>query len=109
MTTPTPRIRLSATEIAAGEVVEVRTQIVHAMETGNRVDTDGMRVPRNIIHSFTAEFDGTPVFACDIDTAVAANPFLQFSVAPARSGVLTMRWRDEEGMDVTATRDIKVV
>ena len=108
MSTPTPRIRLSAAEIAPGEAVEVRTLVSHPMETGQRRDPDGALVPRNILHSFRAEFDGEEVFGCAMEPAISANPFLQFSFAPPRSGVLRLVWEGDDGMEVTAEEPITV-
>ncbi|MCC7429032.1 MAG: thiosulfate oxidation carrier complex protein SoxZ, partial [Alphaproteobacteria bacterium] len=36
----------------AGEIVEIRTQIDHPMETGLRRDEGGRPVPRNMLRSF---------------------------------------------------------
>lgn len=108
MSTPRPRIRLSANEISAGDIIDVRTLISHMMETGNRRDGDGNTIPRNIIHTFRAEFDGEVVFECAMEPAISANPYMQFSVAPPHSGTLTLTWMGDDGMEVTATEAITV-
>ena len=108
MSDPRPRVRLSADTVTAGEAVEVRALVTHPMETGNRTGPDGAPVPRNIIHSFRAEFEGQVVFAASFDTAVSANPFLQFHVVPPRSGSLTLTWQDDDGREVTVTEAITV-
>lgn len=108
MSTPTPRIRLSATEIAPGEVIELRTLITHAMETGTRRDADGTLVPRNILHAFRAEFEGEVVFEAAFEPAISANPFLQFSFAPPRSGTLRLVWRGDDGTEATVQEEITV-
>ena len=108
MSTPTPRIRLSATEIAPGEVIELRTMVSHPMEPGTRRDQNDELVPRNILHSFRAEFGGEVVFEVALEPAIAANPFLQFSFAPPESGTLRMVWLGEDGLEVTAEEGITV-
>jgi sulfur-oxidizing protein SoxZ len=108
MSTPRPRIRLSANEISAGQVIDVRTLISHTMETGNRRDGSGNVIPRNIIHTFRAEFDGQLVFECAMEPAISANPYMQFNVAPPHSGTLTLTWLGDDGMEVTATEEITV-
>ncbi|MBK5928534.1 thiosulfate oxidation carrier complex protein SoxZ [Rhodobaculum claviforme] len=108
MADPRARVRLSATRISPGEVIEVRALVTHPMETGNRTGPDGTTVPRNIVESFRATFDGAEVFAADLDTAVSANPYFQFHVAPPRSGTLTLTWRDDAGAEVQEDAAITV-
>ena len=108
MSTPTPRIRLSATDIARGEIIELRTMVTHPMEPGTRRDQDDRLLPRNILHSFRAEFGGEVVFEAALEPAIAANPFLQFSFAPLESGTLRLVWLGEDGLEVTATEEITV-
>ncbi len=108
MSTPRPRIRLSATDISAGEVIDVRTLISHTMETGNRRDGDGNLVPRNIIHTFRAEYDGEVVFEAAMEPAISANPYMQFNVAPRRSGTLRLIWLTDDGLEITAEEAITV-
>ena len=103
------RVRLSASSITTGEVIEVRALVTHPMESGNRLGPDGSAVPRNIVQSFRAEFDGVPVFSVALDTAVSANPFFQFHIAPPASGTLSLTWNDESGQEVTLQEAITVV
>ena len=108
MPTPRPCVRLSTNEITAGEIIDVRTLISRTMETGNRRDGSGNPIPRNIIHTFRAEFEGELVFECAMEPAISANPYMQFDVAPPRSGTLTLTLLGDDGMEVTATEEITV-
>ena len=108
MSDPRPRVRLDTHTVAAGEAVEVRALITHPMETGNREGPDGNLVPRDIIRTFRASFEGETVFEARFDTAISANPFLQFNLAPRASGTLTLVWTDEAGRETTATETITV-
>ena len=73
MATPKPRVKLPKTA-SAGEIITIKTLISHQMESGQRKDKNGDPIPRQIINKFTCEFNGTPVFSCDIDPAISANP-----------------------------------
>ena len=75
--TDQPRIRLPKLA-KKGEVVQIRTLVSHVMESGQRRDANGRPIPRMIINRFTCTFNGRPVFACDIEPALAANPYLEF-------------------------------
>ena len=102
-----PRIRLPK-QAGKGEVVEIKTLIAHVMESGQRKDPGGKIVPRKIINRFTCSFNGKPVFECDLEPAIAVNPYLQFSVKVEESGVFAFTWTDDDGAVITAGEKIAV-
>jgi sulfur-oxidizing protein SoxZ len=102
-----PRIKLPK-EAKKGEVIEIKTLIAHVMETGLRKDPDGKIIPRKIINKFTAEFNGKPVFSVDIEPAVAANPYMQFTAKVEESGTFRFTWTDDDGTVTTAEQQIAV-
>ena len=102
-----PRIKLPK-EARKGEVIEIKTLIAHVMETGLRKDQDGKVIPRKIINKFTAEFNGKPVFSADIEPAVAANPYMQFTARVEESGTFRFTWVDDDGTVTTAEQPIAV-
>jgi sulfur-oxidizing protein SoxZ len=103
-----PRLKVPK-EARKGEVIEIKTLISHAMESGLRKDDAGHLVPRKIINRFTCEFNGKPVFACDLEPAIAANPYFQFTVRVEESGTFRFTWIDDDGTVVTADETITVV
>ena len=80
-----------------GEVIQIRTLIGHAMESGYRVDAQGHVVPRDIVRRFTCHYNGEQVFAAELFAAIAANPFIEFSTVARDSGVLTFQWEGDNG------------
>jgi len=106
--TEKPRIRLPK-QARKGEIVQVRTLASHVMESGFRRDGKGNFVPRRIINRFTCTFNGRPVFSCDLEPAIAANPYLQFSVRVEESGTFRFTWTDDDGAVMTAEEKISVV
>jgi sulfur-oxidizing protein SoxZ len=102
-----PRIKLPK-EAKKGEVIEIKTLIAHVMETGLRKDQEGKIIPRKIINKFTAAFNGKPVFSVDIEPAVAANPYMQFTAKVEESGTFRFTWTDDDGTVTTAEQDIAV-
>jgi sulfur-oxidizing protein SoxZ len=102
-----PRIKLPK-EAKKGEVIEIKTLIAHVMETGLRKDQDGKVIPRKIINKFTCEFNGKPVFSVDIEPAVAANPYMQFTAKVEESGTFRFTWVDDDGTVTTAEQQIAV-
>jgi len=100
MSTVKPRVRLSGKEFKVGDLVEVRTLVNHAMESGQRKDSAGNLVPRNIINTFTCAVNDKVVFAVTLEPAIAANPFIQFKFKATESGVLKMVWTDDDGVRI---------
>lgn len=96
-------------EAKRGEIVEIKTLINHVMETGLRKDASGKTIPRKIIHSFSCTFNGKPVVDCDLEPAVSANPYIQFTVKVDESGVFKFTWTDDDGTVTTAEETITVV
>ena len=92
----------------AGEVITLRTLIQHSMETGYRPDAAGVVVPRDILRQFTCAFEGAVVFEAEFSPAVAANPFLSFTMVASRSGEISLRWQGDGGFDQTETRRLEV-
>src|SRR5919108_6159680 len=95
-----PRIKLPK-DAKKGEVIEIKTLIAHVMETGLRKNQDGKVIPRKIINKFTCEFNGKPVFSVDIEPAVAANPYMQFTAKVEESGTFKFTWTDDDGTSIT--------
>jgi thiosulfate oxidation carrier complex protein SoxZ len=102
------RVRLSSTEVAAGEIVEVRTLVNHPMESGQRRDAEGALIPRDTLTGFRATFEGELVFECVFEPAISANPYLAFTLAPPRSGTLVLTWIDDDGSETTASEALVV-
>jgi len=102
-----PRIKLPK-QARKGEIVQIKTLVSHVMETGLRKDQGGQTIPRRIINRFTCEFNGKPVFSCDLETAIAANPFLQFYARVEESGTFRFNWVDDDGTTITAEESITV-
>jgi len=91
-----PRIKLPET-INPGSIIEIKTLATHVMETGNRKDGSGRIIPRDIIHTFTASFEGEDVFSADLNSGVAANPYIAFYMRVTGPGTLTLTWQDDGG------------
>ena len=103
-----PRIRLPK-DAKKGDVIQIKTLVSHVMETGLRKDDSGKLIPRKIINAFTCTFNGAPVFSCEFEPAIAANPYLQFTAKVEESGTFRFSWTDDDGTTITADEAIAVV
>jgi sulfur-oxidizing protein SoxZ len=105
---PDARISVPA-KVPRGEPFEVRIQIRHPMETGYRTDDVGRSIPRNVIRRFTCRYNGEPVFAAQLSSGIAANPYLRFFVTARATGELSLEWVDDAGVREAERVSVTVV
>jgi sulfur-oxidizing protein SoxZ len=91
-----------------GQVIEIKTLISHIMETGFRHDNVGKAIPRNIITSFVARYNGEEIFRADLFPAIAANPFVSFHTVATESGTIDFEWSGDNGFHETGSAKITV-
>jgi sulfur-oxidizing protein SoxZ len=89
-----------------GEVIEIKTLISHEMETGFRHTNTGTAIPRDIITTFVATYNGEEIFSAQLFPAIAANPFITFYTIAKESGTLEFRWTGDNGY--TASEQVKI-
>jgi len=100
-----PRVKIPKS-VAAGDIITIKTLISHKMESGQRKDKEGNPIPRDIINHFEAAFNDNVVFSVDIDPAVSANPYLEFSAQVDEAGTFTMKWTDDAGEITEYSQDV---
>jgi len=102
------RVQVPA-EVKRGEAIEIKVAIQHPMETGFRFDLMGRAVPKNVINSFVARYNGTEIFRAEMGSGVAANPFLQFYTVAEATGEIEFSWVDDAGVSGAERVAITVV
>ena len=76
----------------------VRVLMSHEMESGQRKDAAGATIPAWHITEVVAALNGIPVLTAQWGTAIAKNPFMQFTVKGAKSGdKISIAWTDNRG------------
>jgi sulfur-oxidizing protein SoxZ len=91
------RITLPSGPVRAGSRVDLQLLIAHPMDTGYRADDQGQVLPRNILRRFSCHYLDQLVVELDLFPAIAANPYLAFSLVALRSGPLRFRWEGDQG------------
>jgi sulfur-oxidizing protein SoxZ len=83
----------------SGDVAEVKSLILHPMETGTRKDPDtGDLIPRHHITQLVFANNGEAVMVANFSTAVSKNPYINFSFRGAKAGdTLKVSWVDTLG------------
>ena len=92
-----------------GEVFEVRVAIQHPMETGFRYDHAGKAVPKNVINTLVARYNGNEIFRAEMGSGIAANPYLQFFTVAQASGEIEVSWVDDAGVRGSERASITVL
>ena len=83
---------------AQGSGAVVRVLMSHEMETGQRKDAEGKVIPAWHIAEVTAALNGKTVMTAQWGTAIAKNPFTQFTVKGAKAGdKIAVTWTDNKG------------
>lgn len=104
-----PRIWISNANPKKGEVLRVRAQIEHTMESGLRTDPATGKVrPRNIVTHFEARLGSTVLFAWEPGIAVSQNPYIEFTFLARQSGELALHWKDDSGQTLSAHKTVTV-
>ncbi len=83
----------------AGDVAEVKSLMLHPMETGARKDPDtGELIPAHHITQLTFSNNGKTVMVANFSTAVSKNPYFGFKFRGAKAGdTLKVAWVDNRG------------
>ena len=102
------RVRVPST-IKAGDVVRVRTLVIHPMERIER-DAKGQIIPKkyNYITKVTVLYLGKPVAAFDLTQSVSENPSFSFAIRATDPGPLKVTVVDTHGGKYEGTADIKL-
>ena len=104
-----PRVWVSNANPKKGEVLRVRAQMEHVMESGLRTDPATGKVrPRNIVNRFEAKLGNTLLFSWEPGISIAQNPYIEFTFLARESGELNMLWKDEQGQTLNAQKAITV-
>jgi sulfur-oxidizing protein SoxZ len=103
-----PRIRLPES-VKAGDIVEVRTLVSHVMETGQRRNSEGQIVPRDLINSVVATWGGREVFRATLYPGTSANPYISFFLKVPGPGELEVAWADDAGKTTIERVKLNVV
>src|SRR5207249_3519322 len=101
------RIRIPS-RIVPGDVVQVRTLVIHPMERIER-DAQGKIIPKtyNYIHRVVVTYLGKTIVTFDTTQSVSENPFFSFALRAADPGPLKVEFLDTTGGRYEGTVQIK--
>lgn len=103
-----PRVKVPKSA-SAGEIITIKTLISHKMESGQRKDKDGNKIPRSIINRFTCDFNGQNVIDVQMEPAISTNPYFQFEAVVPEAGEFKFTWYDDDGSIYEKNKNISIV
>ena len=81
-----------------GSAAIVRVLMSHEMESGQRKDAAGKVIPAWHITDVSVALNGKVVLTAAWGTAIAKNPFTQFTIKGAKAGdTVAISWVDNRG------------
>ena len=83
----------------SGDIAEVKSLMLHPMETGSRKNSDsGEVIPVHHITQLIFTNNGKQVMVANFSTAISKNPYFSFSFKGAKAGdTLKASWIDNLG------------
>ena len=102
-----PRVKVPK-EVSIDEIVEIKTLIRHPMHSGRMKDNNGQIIPRQIINSFSAKFNGKEIFQMDLEPSISTNPYIVFQYQAKESGTFDFEWIDDNGEKYSASKNMVV-
>lgn len=100
------RTRLKAEKTDEG--IRATCLIKHPMETGNRLGSDGNKIPIHYIKYVKFSVNGEHVGTLNLGPGVSADPYLSFDIADVKSGdTLALQWEDNKGESDTVERVVE--
>ena len=102
-----PRIKFPEAA-KVGDVIEIKTLISHVMETGQRRDSEGKTIPRDIISSLVVSFAGQEFFRASMQPGISANPYISFYLRVPGPGDIKFVWTDDAGKSIVEDMKLNV-
>ena len=86
----------------------VKIMAKHVMETGNRKDKKGNKIPAQYIQSMAVDHNGKRVMEAYMGTPVSKNPYLAFTFeGGAKGDQLAITWTENTGKSAVENAKIK--
>lgn len=100
------RTRLKAE--LTGNGIRATCLIKHPMETGNRLDSDGNKIPIHYIKYVKFAINGEHVGTLNLGPGVSEDPYLSLDIADVKAGdTLSLQWEDSKGESDSVERVVK--
>ena len=76
---------------------------------GFATTTPARAIPKNVVNTLVARYNGVEIFRAELGSGIAANPYLQFYARAEASGEIEFSWVDDAGERGSERASITVV
>tara|TARA_X000000950_G_scaffold66824_2_gene82400 strand:+ start:2659 stop:2949 length:291 start_codon:yes stop_codon:yes gene_type:complete len=90
-----------------GGLVTVKALVKHPMETGQRKDKSGNKIPEHFIQQITAKANGEVIMEAQWSPAVSKNPYLAFQYDGKKGDTIEIAMIDNEGQTFDGKGKVK--
>lgn len=88
-------------------VVQVKSIMNHPMETGQRKDKKGEKIPAHYISEIIVTANDKEVLNANWGPSVSKNPYLSFSYKGEKGEAIKLTWKDNKGESESAETTVK--
>ena len=100
-------VRIYPRTYKAGDMVEVKSRIIHPQHNGRFKNDEGEYIPLYFITEISAFYEKEKIFKVIASPGLSINPFFNFSMEIVKSAPLKMEWKDNKGEIFSKTIQIK--
>lgn len=91
---------------AKGGVVTVKALMNHPMETGQRKDKNGEKIPAHFISEVVVTANDAEVMKANWGASVSKNPYFAFDYKGEKGQKLVLTWKDNKGESESAETEV---
>lgn len=88
-------------------MVQVKALINHPMETGQRKDKEGNKIPAHYISELVIQINDKDAMTANWGASVSKNPYLSVTVPGAKGDTVKLSWTDNKGESDSAEAKAK--
>ena len=88
-------------------VVTMKAIMNHPMETGQRKDKKGEKIPAHYISEIVVTSNDKEVLNANWGASISKNPYLSFSYKGEKGEAVSLTWKDNKGESESAETTVK--
>jgi sulfur-oxidizing protein SoxZ len=87
-------------------MVEIKALMNHPMETGQRKDSKGEKIPAHYISEVIVQLNDKDAITANWGASISKNPYLSVAVAGAKGDKVKLSWTDNKGESDSAEAEV---
>nr|CAA6828979.1 MAG: Sulfur oxidation protein SoxZ [uncultured Thiotrichaceae bacterium] len=77
-------------------VLQIKALMNHPMETGQRKDKDGKKIPAHYISELVIQVNDKDAMSANWGASISKNPFLSVAIAGKKGDTVKLSWTDNK-------------